>query len=70
MSEKKNNLSDNQKRALAKLHADLMKRSSQIKEPDLREDGIRILDGECTKEYLILNRWYNEERKKILNNDY
>ena len=68
MSEKRNNLSDDQKRALEKLRGELMERSSQIKEPELREDGIRILDGECTKEYLKLNKWYNEERKKILNN--
>lgn len=68
MSVKKNNLSEDQTQALKRLHEDLLQRSSKIDEPKPGEDHESSFDGRCTREYLELNRWYNEERQKIIRN--
>lgn len=68
MSVKKNNLSEDQKQALKRLHEDLLQRSAQIQEPKPSEVHDLVFDGKCTREYLGLNKWYNEERRKILEN--
>jgi hypothetical protein len=62
----KNSLSEDQRKALKRLHEELLQRSSQIQEPKPSETHDLFFDGKCTREYSELNKWYNEERRKII----